>query len=65
MNHDQQDQHKKGAGRPPLPAEQRKERVSVRLPPPLVAKLRKGKSPAETITAALQGYFAGLKDDNV
>jgi hypothetical protein len=54
MNHDQP---KKGAGRPPLPAGQRKERVSVRLPPPLVELLRAEESPAKTITEALQDYY--------
>lgn len=65
MDHDQQDQQKKGAGRPSLPEGQRKERISVRLPPPLLDRLRAADSPAKTIAAALQCYFTAKEDGNV
>ncbi len=56
---------KKRHGRPPLPAGQRKERVSVRLPQPLLDRLRAEDSPAKTIEEALQGYFGDDEDGNV
>lgn len=62
MDHDQQ---KKQPGRPALPEGQRKERISVRLPRPLIDRLRAEDSPAKTIAAALQGYFVGKEDGNV
>ena len=62
MNHDQQ---KKRPGRPPVPAGQRKERVSVRLPPPLLDRLRAEESPAKTIAAALQDYYTAKEAGNV
>lgn len=65
MDHDQQGQRKKGAGRPPLPAGQRKERVSVRLSQPLLDRLRAADSPAKTIEEALQNYYKTKETGNV
>jgi hypothetical protein len=56
---------KKRTGRPPLPAGQQKERVSVRLPPPLLDRLRAEESPAKTIAAALQNYYKTKETGNV
>lgn len=62
MDHDQQ---KKGAGRPSLPEGQRKERISVRLPPPLLDRLRQADSPAKKIEEALQNYYKTKETGNV
>lgn len=61
MDHNQQ---KKQPGRPALPEGQRKERISVRLPIPMIDRLRAEDSPAKIIAAALQGYFTEKEDSN-